>query len=102
MKDNLYVLESMMEMQYCALFRADEMSIKDWHVFMGHPSISTMKHMKLITFSESGEHIEEIKNCEVCIRAKQTRNPFPQLEHITSNLFELVDADAGVLMVGSA
>lgn len=88
-----------MERQYCGFFKADEMSIKDWHVFMGHPSITTMKHMKLISTNEDREGLETLKNCEVCMRAKQTRNPFPQLERRTSDLFELVHAIFGVHMV---
>lgn len=34
-----------------------------------------------------------LQHCDVCLRAKQTRSPFPQLQRRTNTLFELVYAD---------
>lgn len=93
MKGNLYVLESLIERQYCHLLRPSEMSILDWHVFLGHPSASTMQHLKIITNNFSKDDLQLIRDCDVCLRAKQTRNPFPQLNRRTSTLFELVHGD---------
>lgn len=55
------------------------LSVNDWHVRLGHPSVSYMK--KLIKLAEGIEFTEQEcedveKICEVCIKAKQTRQPF--------------------------
>lgn len=46
MKGNLYVLDTVSEKYYCSFFNHREMSVENWHVFLGHPSLTTMKHMK--------------------------------------------------------
>lgn len=69
------------------------MPLKSWHIFLGHPSVTTMKHLKFITDANENEAFEVIKNCEVCLKAKQTRDPFPQLNERSEILFELIHGD---------
>lgn len=93
MRGNLYIFEEVVERQYCNFFRPMDMSLASWHVFLGHPSITTMKHYKFLRDAHSDESFNMLQDCDVCIRAKQARSPFPQLQRRTNSIFELVHAD---------
>lgn len=99
MRGNLYITEEMIERHYCNLFNPVEMSLKNRHIFLGHPSVTTMKYLKMITVEDTNESLKELQNCEVYLRAKQTRSPFPQLNRRTNTLFELVHGVCGGHMV---
>lgn len=87
LRENLYIYEEVVERHFCNLFRPMEMSLRNWHTFLGHPSISTMKHLPFLTEQHEEESFETLRNCEICLRAKQTRNPFPQLQKRSSHIF---------------
>lgn len=93
MKENLYIFETITEMQYCNLFNIADMSLSDLHNFLGHSSISTMQHMKALSGMYSRDEMLELRHCEICLRSKQNRNPFPQLQRRRESLFELVHVD---------
>jgi len=61
-----------------------------WHCRLGHPS---SKVLKLLSFSDSTGHAFDSKTCEICIKAKQTRDPFPLSNNKTSSPFEMVHCD---------
>lgn len=48
-------------------------------LYIGHPSITTLKHMRCITCGLTKEIITKLEQCEVCLKAKQIREPFPIL-----------------------
>ncbi|KAG7567306.1 Reverse transcriptase RNA-dependent DNA polymerase [Arabidopsis thaliana x Arabidopsis arenosa] len=61
-----------------------------WHCRFGHPS---SKVLKLLPFSDSTTHDFDSKTCEICIKAKQTRESFPLSNNKTSFPFEMVHCD---------
>lgn len=67
--------------------------MQEWHISLDHPFVSTMKYMKILNGKLLSETIDAIKSCEVCIKAKQTKNQFPILNRRTEHLFDLVHAD---------
>ncbi|XP_071727532.1 uncharacterized protein [Rutidosis leptorrhynchoides] len=61
-----------------------------WHNRLGHPSspvLNILKHK--LNFDKT---IEDIP-CEVCLKAKHIRDPFPLSDHVTKELGELVHMD---------
>jgi len=61
-----------------------------WHCRLGHPPSKTME---MLTFSNSNKSSFDSKSCDICIRAKQTRDSFPLSINKTSEVFELVHCD---------
>ncbi|GJT55653.1 putative RNA-directed DNA polymerase [Tanacetum coccineum] len=62
----------------------------DWHCRLGHPAELVMNVLKKsLNFDKSDKGL----CCEVCQRAKQTREPFPLSDHVSSSLGELVHLD---------
>ncbi|GJV84867.1 ribonuclease H-like domain-containing protein [Tanacetum coccineum] len=62
----------------------------DWHCRLGHPAEPVMNILKKsLNFDKSDKDL----CCEVCQRAKQTREPFPLSDHVSSSLGELVHLD---------
>lgn len=64
-----------------------------WHGRLGHPS---SKALKMLQFSDFNTSTFDFKKCEICIRAKQTRDSFPLSINKTSFAFELVHCDLWV------
>lgn len=79
------------------LFNPRDMSVRDWHIFLGPPSISTMEHMQIPKGKLFDETVKVIKNCEVCIKSKHGRDLFPTLNRRTSQLFGMVHGDIWAL-----
>ncbi|GJV23822.1 ribonuclease H-like domain-containing protein [Tanacetum coccineum] len=62
----------------------------DWHKRLGHPSDQVLSVFNDdIFFEKNNENVP----CDICQRAKQTREPFPLSEHKSSVLGELVHLD---------
>nr|GEU56981.1 ribonuclease H-like domain-containing protein [Tanacetum cinerariifolium] len=58
----------------------------DWHCRLGHPAEPVMNVLKKsLKFDKSNKDL----CCEVCQRAKQTREPFPLSDHVSSSLGDL-------------
>lgn len=93
MEKNLYVMETVSENHFCHFFREEDMNLEKWHQFLGHPSLSTLQHMKNLRSQFKQEIVEAIKTCKICMRAKQTRDSFPILNRRSAFLFDLVHAD---------
>ncbi|KAK9723828.1 hypothetical protein RND81_05G028200 [Saponaria officinalis] len=61
-----------------------------WHRRMGNPSSNISRFLPFINktnFSNSSFHN---KHCDICIRAKQTRAPFPLSSNNAANIFDLL------------
>lgn len=69
---------------------SDYLSHNVWHNKLGHPANQVLKVLK----NKVCSGIEPVNIfCEVCHRAKQTREPFPLSEHKSSVLGDLVHLD---------
>lgn len=64
MRENLYIYEEVIERHFCNLFKPMEMSLRSWHTFLGHPSITTMKHLPFLMEQHDEESFEVLRNCE--------------------------------------
>ncbi|KAL9293163.1 putative RNA-directed DNA polymerase [Arabidopsis thaliana] len=73
----------------------DSSSMEVWHSRLGHPSSKAMDMLKFLDFSTKFDS----KACEVCLRAKQTRESFPLSYNKTNVAFELIHCDLWVLIV---
>nr|GEU55717.1 ribonuclease H-like domain-containing protein [Tanacetum cinerariifolium] len=60
-----------------------------WHERLGHPSDQVLKVLE----NDLAIDNSDLDHCEICQRAKQTREPFPLSEHKSSVLAELVHLD---------
>ncbi|GKC29124.1 ribonuclease H-like domain-containing protein [Tanacetum coccineum] len=62
----------------------------DWHYRLGHPAKPVMNVLKKsLIFDKSNKDL----CCEVCQRAKQTREPFLLSDHVSTSLGELMHLD---------
>ena len=72
-------------------FKVDAMMSLDlWHKRMGHPSL---KITELVSNTSSKNNNYGNKACDVCQRAKQTRDSFPLSNHKAASAFDLVHCD---------
>ena len=65
-------------------------SLDPWHKRLGHPSLKITKLLPLVDCKEAGVLYY---HCDVCLRAKQTRDKFPLNENKASDMFELIHCD---------
>lgn len=93
MEKNLYIMQGPAEAFHVSFTNPKNLSLAEWHVCMGHPSLQTMKHMKVFTDKQLLDIDDVIKDCEVCVQAKQSRDVFPILNRRTEGLFEMVHVD---------
>lgn len=68
----------------------EEKSFELWHNRMDHPSAKVVGLLPSISVSVSSNLN---KACDVCLRAKQTRDYFPISMNKTSKIFELIHVD---------
>jgi len=69
----------------------DDKSYELWHHRMGHPCAQVVGSLKNVTVSIRSDILN--KACDVCLRAKQTRSPFPISINKTTQAFELIHSD---------
>lgn len=67
------------------------MSIENWHVFLGHPSITTMKHMKMLNGRLQTEAIRVLESYDIFVQSKL--GILFQLHRRSAYLFDLVHGD---------
>lgn len=89
LKGNLYIINSTTENYYVNFSNPKRMTMLEWHVFLGHPSLTTMKHMKILDQKQLTDATKAIENYEVCLKAKQARTQFLILNKRTQGLFEI-------------
>ena len=88
-KDGLYYLQ---RQQRIKAHKVDGMGSLDlWHARLGHPSLKVTKLISAIAIRKDSGVLN--KSCDICHRAKQTRNSFPLSENKASDLFELIHCD---------
>lgn len=46
------------------------MTAEEWHVFLGHPSITTMKHLQITNERFQTDALRVIEECEICYKAR--------------------------------
>lgn len=90
---NLYILESTVENHFCNFFNSKYMTIDKWHVFLGHPSLSILQHVKGLSRQSTRDLLEYIQNCEICVKAKHYKDPYPILNQRSNEIFELIHTD---------
>ncbi|PWA87488.1 hypothetical protein CTI12_AA130010 [Artemisia annua] len=61
-----------------------------WHCRLGHPSDQVLK---VLNKDHKFDNKNNVEVCEICQKAKQTREPFPLSKHKTSMLADLVHLD---------
>lgn len=69
------------------------MNLQDWYEFLGHPSLTALRHMPHLNGKFLDDQVQAIAQCEICFKAKMTRDPFHVLNRRTNALFELIHAD---------
>lgn len=74
-----------------ALHLTDQLSSEIWHQRLGHPSSSALSLLHISGFSSSNGF--DSHACEVCIRAKQTKDVFSTSLNKTTDTFQLVHCD---------
>ena len=66
-------------------------SLDLWHKRLGHPSLQVTKLVPEVDLRDKNKRLN--KNCDVCQRAKQSRDKFPVSKHKASAIFELIHCD---------
>jgi hypothetical protein len=88
-KDGLYYFQGIRREKICKTDGVNSVDL--WHKRMGHPS---MKITQMIPGANKHENGSEFnKACDICFRAKQTREKFPLSEHNACNIFEIIHCD---------
>ena len=88
-QDGLYYFHGKQMVKTC---KANGMSqLELWHKRMGHPSYKTTQSVPDLS-KRKYEGLSN-KHCDVCLRAKQSRERFSISEHNASELFELIHCD---------
>lgn len=90
LKGNMYLMDYVLEKYYCSFFNNKDMTAQEWHLFLVHPLITTMKHLNIKDERFQNEALQALENCEICYRARQTRDPFPTLNRRSSVLFDFI------------
>ena len=62
-----------------------------WHSRMGHPSSKVVAALPFLATVVSSSSLN--KPCDICLRAKQTRDSFPLSLNKSSHIFELIHVD---------
>ena len=62
-----------------------------WHKRLGHPSFKITRSIPELSKNKCEELLN--KNCDICFRAKQSRDVFPLSKHKANNIFELIHCD---------
>lgn len=73
---NLYVIESLVENHLCNFFHPQETTLDKWYNFLGHPSVTTLKHMKGLSGQLTHDTLQKIENCEIRVKARHVRDKF--------------------------
>lgn len=90
MEHNLYILNTIVENHFIHFLRTKEITLSKWHNFLGHPSLTTLRYMPQLNGQFREEVVRAIEQCEVCMRAKHTRDHFPLLQRRSENMFDML------------
>ncbi|WVZ25460.1 hypothetical protein V8G54_004004 [Vigna mungo] len=88
-KDGLYYLYGVQKIQ---IHMVDGMNQVDlWHKRLGHPSFKITQSIPTVSKIKVQGLVN--KNCDVCFRAKQSREKFPASNHKAGEIFDLIHCD---------
>ncbi|GKD37932.1 retrovirus-related pol polyprotein from transposon TNT 1-94 [Tanacetum coccineum] len=62
-----------------------------WHKRLGHPSLDFLKLLPQVNLNKKDKELSQ--SCDVCHRAKQSREKFPVSENKVASIFELIHCD---------
>ncbi|XP_074264291.1 uncharacterized protein LOC141586820 [Silene latifolia] len=65
-------------------------SVELWHRRLGHPSTSISRFLPCLSSTNKSFHS---KHCKICLRAKQTREPFSLSSNIADDIFDMIHCD---------
>lgn len=88
--DGLYILDVKSKFVGCSSVSSCYLSKVVWHSRLGHPADQVL-HLLKSRLNLDGK--TSLSPCEVCHRAKQTRESFPLSDHKTTGLGDLVHLD---------
>ncbi|KAL9226203.1 hypothetical protein vseg_002041 [Gypsophila vaccaria] len=89
----LYLLEgaSKVEVHAAEVHATIKDDVEFWHCRLGHPSRRVVNLLPFIDNNKSSKHDTSL--CDVCLRAKQTRDKFIISENKAKSIFELIHCD---------
>lgn len=88
-RDGLYYFKGTL---HIIALKIDKVASLDlWHQCLGHPSMQVIKLIPILGFKKNNENLN--KCCDVCQRAKHTREKFPISDFRASDIFELIHCD---------
>lgn len=86
-REGLYYFQGAVSTKVMKTTKKDTLGL--WHRRMGHPSTKIVKLLPVVD-----KHSEMcIKNCEVCLRAKQSRTEFVASNNTASRIFDMIHCD---------
>ncbi|KAK3005699.1 hypothetical protein RJ639_017625 [Escallonia herrerae] len=88
-RDELYYFRAILSIKAMKVNGACSLNL--WHKCLGHPSPQVTKLVLVINLKKSSGILN--KSCDVCQRAKQTRDTFPLNDHRALDIFELIHCD---------
>ena len=88
-KNGLYLYHGIRSAQ--AYQSSTENQLDLWHKRMGHPSFKVIQLIPNASSSHRSECLN--KACEICERAKQTKEKFPLSTYRASAIFDLIHCD---------
>ncbi|GKB12610.1 retrovirus-related pol polyprotein from transposon RE2 [Tanacetum coccineum] len=62
-----------------------------WHKQLGHPSLEVLKLLPQVNLNKKDKELSQ--SCDVCHRAKQSREKFPVSDNKVASIFELIHCD---------
>ncbi|GKB60520.1 retrovirus-related pol polyprotein from transposon TNT 1-94, partial [Tanacetum coccineum] len=62
-----------------------------WHKRLGHPSLEVLKLLPQVNLNKKDKELSQ--SCDVCHRAKQSREKFPVSDNKVASIFELIHCD---------
>ena len=76
----LYYLDIKVSLDVANFIKQPGLSWLEWHKRYGHIAVSGLEHLRRRNLVEgfNVDESSELSDCETCIRAKQTHNPFPK------------------------
>ncbi|CAH9126867.1 unnamed protein product, partial [Cuscuta epithymum] len=89
-RNGLYYLREESSAQILAIRESKNLFVNLWHQRLGHPSSQVVEHLDPV----SGVKVIGNSPCDVCFKAKQTRDSFPTSSlNKTHDIFELIHCD---------
>lgn len=86
--EGLYLLSVVTPVRACKASGVGSCEL--WHRRMGHPASKIVSMLPDVSHTET---VSRLKTCEICFKAKQTKEPFLLSENNATNCFDLIHCD---------